>query len=512
MSRRAALPIRVRLTAWYTAVLALVLLGMAALSYSLLARLVAVQAEEALAETASTFFVSLRALGSAAPPAVRAQVVRAAVDRFRYPDRRLLFYDGSTPMAASSVPEGAEQRGPFLIRPDAPTLLATLQRGARVTILPPPAPGLSPVRIYIRRPRFGGGRFAVAVLGSTRPEEAFLAAVRSYFVIFIPLALLLAAAVGYFLATRSLAPVSAMTRQAERIGAANLEERLPVANPGDELGRLAAVLNSLLSRLHDAFEQQRRFMADAAHELRTPVAVIRGEAEVALARSARPEGEYRDTLEVVAGESVRLSGIVDDLFTLARADAGQVPLRPTPLYLEELVAETARAIATLAARKRIELTVAAPAELPFTGDEALLRRMLTNLLDNAVKYTSPGGQVRVSAGRTDGRYRIAVSDTGPGIPPEHRERIFERFHRVEGGHPDDEAASSASAGSAGDATDRGGGAGLGLPIARWIAQAHHGTLTLAETGPAGSRFVVELPAAPTDVHLTESTPAQRRPR
>ncbi len=505
MSRHAALPIRVRLTAWYTAVLALVLLGTAALSYSLLARLVAVQAEEALAETASTFFVSVRALGSAAPPAVRAQVVRAAVDRFRYPDRRLLFYDGNALMAASSVPEGAEQRGPFVIRPDAPALLAAVRGRARVAILAPPAAGLSPVRVLVRRPRFGGGRFAVAVLGSTRAEEAFLAAVRSYFVIFIPLALLLAAVVGYFLAAKSLAPVSAMTRQAERIGAANLEERLPVANPGDELGRLAAVLNSLLSRLHGAFEQQRRFMADAAHELRTPVTVIRGEAEVALARPARPEGEYRDALEVVAGESVRLSGIVDDLFTLARADAGQMPLRTTPLYLEELAADTARAIATLAARKHIELTVDAPAELPFTGDEALLRRMLTNLLDNAVKYTPPGGQVRVSAGRTDGRYRIAVSDTGPGVPSEHRDRIFERFHRVEGARTDEGAVE-------GDAGDRGGGAGLGLPIARWIARAHDGTLVLAESGPAGSRFVVELPAASAEGKPTEAPAAQRHPR
>ncbi len=512
MSRGGALPIRVRLTAWYTAVLALVLLGMAALSYSLLQHLVALQAEEALAETASTFLVSLRALGSAAPPTVRAQVVSAAVDRFRYPDRRLLVYFGSALVGASSGPAEAEQRGPFLVEPQAPALLAVVQRGQRVAILPPPAPGLSPVRVYVRHPRFGGGRFAVAVLGSTRGEERFLAAVRGYFLVFIPLALLLAAAVGYFLAAKSLAPVSDMTRQAERIGAANLEDRLPVANPGDELGRLAAVLNSLLSRLHDAFEQQRRFMADAAHELRTPVAVIRGEADVALARPQRAEAEYRDSLEVVAGESMRLSGIVDDLFTLARADAGQVPLRATPLYLEELVTDTVRALTTLAARKQIELSVAAEEELPFTGDEALLRRMLTNLVDNAVKYTPPGGRVRVSAGRADHRYRVTVSDTGPGIPLEHRDRIFERFHRVEGARPaTPTSAPPGDGGTAGDVGERGGGAGLGLPIARWIAQAHHGTLTLAATGPEGSTFVVELPA-PAGVNPTEIAAAQPLPR
>ncbi|HEX9106927.1 MAG TPA: ATP-binding protein [Longimicrobiales bacterium] len=498
MSRPAlALPIRARLTLWYTAVLAVVLAGMAALTYSAIGSIAARQAEQTLRETVATVMVSLRVLGSAAPPALRAQMVAVAADRFRYNDRRILMYDDGQLVVASSVPPEDSAEVPFVVSPMSPALLAAIRSGQSMVLLPPPRDDAPAVRAFIRRPRFGHGRFAIVVLGSTRAEDDLLADLRRYFFIFIPAALVLAALVGYFLAAKSLAPVAAMTRQAERIGASNLDERLPVANPRDDLGRLAGVLNSLLSRLHDAFEQQRRFMADAAHELRTPVAVIRGEAEVSLARRERDSAEYRDALDVVAGESARLSGIVDDLFTLARADAGEVPVRPHPMYLDEVVTETTRAVGTLASRRRIQLTVDAPEEMPYTGDEALLRRMLTNLLDNAVKYTPPGGRIRVTAGREGDRYRIAVSDTGPGIPPGDRERIFQRFHRLDQARP-------------GEADGPQGGAGLGLPIARWIAEAHGGTLVLAESTPAGSTFVAELPVRGPKAESPVKEPAAER--
>ncbi len=472
-------PIRARLTLWYTAVLAAVLLGLAAVSYALLRRQVALQTEQGLAETARTVLVSMRAVGAATPPRQRARAVAEAASRFRYPDRRVLFYDGLRPLGGSAPPEEAAGREPFLVSPEAPELRAALAAGTRDVLLPAPGPGLSPVRAHIRPPRRGGARLAVVVLGSTRDEEEFLRDVRAYFALFIPLSLLVAALVGYFLAAKSLAPVDAIIRQAERMGAADLDARLPVANPRDELGRLARVLNSLLDRLRDAFALQRRFMADAAHELRTPVAVIRGEAEVTLSRQDRASAEYRDSLAVVAGEAQRLTGIVDDLFILARADAGQVPLRPAPVYLEELVAETVRALATLAAGKGIELKLDAPAELPFTGDEALLRRLLTNVLENAVKFTPPGGRIAVIAARRGPRYLVTVSDTGAGVLEADRERIFERFHRAQTEPP-------------GEPSEH--GAGLGLPIARWIARAHGGELLLAASGPSGSSFVIELPA------------------
>ncbi|MGH9903547.1 MAG: sensor histidine kinase, partial [Pyrinomonadaceae bacterium] len=264
------------------------------------------------------------------------------------------------------------------------------------------------------------------------------------------LLLALAGLAGFFLARRSLAPVAAMSERARRIGAENLGERLPVANPRDELGRLAAAFNELLARLDASFDRQRQFMADASHELRTPLSVMHTTAEVTLEQPRRAEGEYRDALEMMDAQVRRLSRIVEDMFTLARADAGRRPLRGSDFYLEELIGETARAARMLAERKGVSVEVAgAEAETPFRGDEGLLRQMLLNLLDNAVRHTPAGGRVRVSLARSDSVCEISVADSGRGIPAEARAHIFERFYRA------DEARARAG-------TDGGGGAGLGL--------------------------------------------------
>jgi signal transduction histidine kinase len=273
-----------------------------------------------------------------------------------------------------------------------------------------------------------------------------------------------------------------MSSTAERIGATTLHERLPVANPRDELGRLATVFNNLLGRLDRSFEQQRQFMADASHELRSPVAVISGEAELALARRDRAPEDYRDALTTIHGEARRLTRVVDDLFLLARAGAGEQPLVLSELYLDELLCECTRALHALAVRRNIDLRCdAAAEEMPLRGDEALLQRLVVNLIDNAIKYTQAGGSVRVSADRCNGRYRVAVADTGPGIPRELQGRIFERFFRAADRSPSPDP-------------DQRGGAGLGLPIARWIAEAHGGRVELEKSDPRGSTFVVELPA------------------
>src|SRR5580704_1069606 len=185
--------------------------------------------------------------------------------------------------------------------------------------------------------------------------------------------LVLAGTCGYFLARKSLAPVVAMGEHARRIGAINLHERLPVLNANDELGQLATIFNELLDRLDQSFDRQRRFMADASHELRTPVAILRGEAEVALSRPDRKPEEYRESLAVLRAESQRLTHIVEDLFTLARADAGQHPLSPHEFYLDELVADCTRTTRTLALAKHITLACDAVQEMPINADETLLR-------------------------------------------------------------------------------------------------------------------------------------------
>jgi heavy metal sensor kinase len=296
----------------------------------------------------------------------------------------------------------------------------------------------------------------------------------------IPIAILLASGGGYFLARKSLAPVVAMSSQAGRIGAANLHERLAVQNEKDELGHLAGSFNSLLDRLSQSFERQQRFMADASHELRTPVAILRGESEVALSQQARSAEDYRESLGVLHQEAARLTHIVEDLFTLTRADAGQYPLQPRDFYLDELAAECVHSARTLALAKKIALNIDEAAESPIQADESLLRRMILNLLDNAIKYTPEGGRVTVSCRRVGKDYALTITDTGGGIPAELQPRIFERFFRA------DKARSRAE--------NDGGGAGLGLSISRWIVEAHHGRLELTRSDPTGSTFTAYFPA------------------
>ena len=263
---------------------------------------------------------------------------------------------------------------------------------------------------------------------------------------------------------------------------AQLHRRLAVASERDELGQLAKTFNELLERLETSFQQQRRFMADASHELRTPVAILRGEAEVTLSKPNRSPEEYRQTLSILRGESQRLSQIIEDLFTLARADAGQYPLTLRDTYLDEIATEAVKRARSLALSKNITVSQDVEPDLPICADEALLARMFLNLLDNAIKYSPSGSTVTLTCRRGGDHYGVSVGDAGSGIPAELQARIFERFFRVDN-------ARSRSEGET-------GGAGLGLAIARWIAEAHHGQLTLTCSDSTGSTFTAVLPVDP----------------
>ena len=340
--------------------------------------------------------------------------------------------------------------------------------------------GRGAFRIYARPLSALGHAYILVALQSLHPQQELLEDIRATFLLIIPIALLLAALGGYLLARKSLSPVAAMATKARTIGAANLHDRLGVSNPRDELGQLAISFNELLDRLEASFERQRRFIADASHELRTPAAILRGETEVTLSRPDRTPAEYREALAILRDESQRLAHIIEDLFTLTRADAGQYPITSRDFYLDELAADVLRHARSLALVKNITLTPSIEPELLFHGDEALLRQLLLNLLDNAIKYTQQGGTVTLECKKDSAQYVVSVTDTGPGISPELQSRIFERFFRA------DKVRSRSETDS--------GGAGLGLSIASWIAEAHHGRLVLARSDATGSTFSVTLPA------------------
>jgi len=221
-----------------------------------------------------------------------------------------------------------------------------------------------------------------------------------------------------------------------------------------------------------ALHAQRQFMADASHQLRTPVSIIRTTAQVMLAKDQRSETEYRESTAIVAEQSARLTRLVDAMFLLARGDAGGRTLRTEAIYLDELLGECVRGLGVIAADRQVTLESTGDVDVQLFADEELLRQMLLNLIENAIRHTPPGGTVRTVISSKGEEVVIAVEDQGVGIPVADRERIFERFVRLQQGSD---------------------GAGLGLPLARWIAEAHRGSLTLDASGPGGSRFTVKLP-------------------
>lgn len=344
-----------------------------------------------------------------------------------------------------------------------------------------------------------GPGMVVAVIRSSEEDDEVLEQVRNVLFFAIPLALLVSIACGYAIARRSLAPVEAMAEQAARISAATLDERLPVANSHDELGQLATVVNALLERVHIAFAQQRQFVADASHELRTPIAIVRGEADVTLQRPTRDEHEYREALGIISEESVRLTRIVDDLFLLARTDAGAPVAQYTKLDIRELTLGAIRSVRTIADNHDVVLQQDIPeGEITIEGDAPLLRRLLLNLLDNALKFTPRGGTVGVVLQQVSGSVHIVVHDSGPGIPESIRARVFDRFVRA---GPNDRPPAHS------DSPRASTGAGLGLAIAAAIAAAHNGTITLDDV-KGGARFRVALPLAANAVSPRVATPHQ----
>lgn len=340
----------------------------------------------------------------------------------------------------------------------------------------PPGPGAH--RVMTARVTGGGRTWSVRMAGPLAHVAEELHAMRLVLLTVLPCGLAAGVAGGWWLAGRAMRPVRRMTGAALTISARNLRERLPVSSPDDELGRLAASLNTMLDRLAAAFEAERRFTADASHELLTPTAVMRTEIEVTL-RQRRTPAEYEAVLTGLQEELARLTRLADGLLILAREDAGAADPDPeATTSIADVVRNVVESAGSAAEAAGLSLRVG---ELPAAcvrGRPEHLRIVVGNLLDNAIKYTPPGGRVGVGVSAGDGVVSVAVEDTGPGIAAEDVPRVFERFFRVDKSR-----------------SRRLGGAGLGLSIARSIAVRLGGRIELDSRPGRGSTFRLVLPDA-----------------
>jgi heavy metal sensor kinase len=495
--------LRARITLWFAVVLGVPLAAFAVVSYVAFSRTLLDRTDRFMGDALSAFSRELaneRRLASSTEVAARTTAYEV---RFR--QLQLVILDRSGTLLATSPADDEAEAEAAGIRPLEPTQAAAAARTAGVgangaAVVRTVVENGRDYRVHSRIVQLSGDAVILSGVAPLRDIEVVLARVRRTFFVAIPLLLVAAAAGGFFVARRSLAPVSAMGARAAAITDANLHERLPVASAHDELGGLATVINSLLDRLERAFAQQRRFMADASHELRTPTAILSTEAQVTLAREHRSESEYRESVAVMQGAAARLTRIVDDLFLLARADAGHLVARHGDIYLDDVVHDASRAVRPIAERRGVRVELHPVMDAPFHGDADLLGRLLLNLLDNAIKFSVGGGTVSVElAVRSEAvppRYEIRVVDDGPGIPPEVQERAFERFFRGDPARGRVEPTETS-------------GAGLGLAISRRIAEAHGGTLQLVSSRPGRTEFCLSLPApaasVPTSVAIA-STP------
>lgn len=457
-------PIRARITAWYVVLLALVLAAVGAFVVVRLRSDLVAADDRTLHAAIGQIAAGYRAEGL---PEFRdtSQTVLSgerAAAQVLSPDGRVVGSFGD-PVARSPMLDLGDQRE---------------VAGGRTIVVSRALGRESASFRLIARPVTRRGHRELVVAGiSLDPVNRSVHRVLVLLLLALPAAIALTAAGGWWLARRALHPIDQMTRTAELIGAERLDERLTVGRTKDEVSQLARTLNAMLDRIEHAVGEQHRLVADTSHELRTPLAIMRSEVEVSLRSDPTLSPSARATLESAREELERMSALVEDLLTLAAADEGRLRIAREPTDLLDLARHSAGALGQLAQRRGIEVSVTGDGAIAM-ADPDRARQVIRNLLANAVDFSPEGGTVVVAASTENGEVRLDVTDEGPGVPDDLRDRIFDRFFRADSSR-----------------TRRTGGSGLGLAIAREVAQAHDGSIAVESNDPRGSRFSLRLPAA-----------------
>ena len=465
------MPLRVRLTLWYGTALAVILMTFALVLYAEMGRGLKDQVDRSLEEAAA---VAIRSLESSRfGPFLQFEDLSA-----KFPELAVLdkFFQIFSPAGKITIQSPHIRSRDILLSRTA--LEAAL--AGKTTFESVRFPGDPPLRLVSVPVKQGGELVSIVRVGtSLQPVEETLHRLLIVLLVTVPVALMAALAGGWFLARRALRPVEAIALAAQRIAAGDLTQRLTVPPSSDEVGRLAVTFNEMIARLEASFRQIRQFTTDASHELRTPLTVMKGETELALRRPRSAE-DYQRVLESSLEEIDRMTRIVDELLFLSRADLGEVKLESIPVRLDTLVEDIHRQATLLGQEQDVQVTLGTVTPATVRGDELRLRELLLNLVDNAIKYSQPGGKVEISLVTEGTIARLSVLDHGIGIPPEAQRRIFDRFYRT------DAARAHAKKGT-----------GLGLSICKWIAEAHHGRIEVQSTEGEGSRFTVVLPLEPS---------------
>lgn len=458
--------VRVRLTLWYAGALAGILVLYAAGVYLFLRQNLYAELDRQLHDD---FEVAEEALERDADGGIRRRVHRNTHDD----------HEEQTPRALEVWSRDGRllfRAGPEEVRPPQPDVA----RDGGVEAGTVDSPSGAPLRVRAALYLVGGETVLIRVARSEARLRHELGEFLGGMALGLPLAVVLACVGGYLLAGRALAPVGRMAARARTITADRLAERLPVDNPDDELGQLGTVFNDTLARLERSFETLRRFTADAAHELRTPLTALKSVGEVGL-RDSENEAACREVVGSMLEEADRLARLVDTLLVLTRADSHRVDLHRERLDLAAFAREIVALLEVLAEERSQSITIEGEQDVFALVDPLVVRQALINVLDNAIKYSPRDARIRVVVSRAGAEARLEVIDRGPGISAEHRDRVFERFYRV------DKARSRET-----------GGIGLGLSIARWAVEANGGTIELESEVGEGSCFRIRLPLAAQD--------------